>query len=131
MDDLGSKLSELLSSPDGMSKIMDVASQLGLGTNKGTESDAEKGTPSLPAASEGGEVPANLDVNLLMNMQRALSSMNKNDKNTELLRALKPHFSSERRGKVDEALRILQLVNMLPMLQESGLFGSLLGGDKK
>ena len=49
------------------------------------------------------------------------SSMHADDKNTELLRALKPHFSEERAKKVDDAVRILQLIRLLPLVRESGL----------
>ena len=46
---------------------------------------------------------------------------------TALLRALRPLLKEERRHKVDEAVRILHLINLLPLLQQSGLLNHLLG----
>lgn len=72
----------------------------------------------------------NIDINMIMNIQKAMSAFSKSNKNVDLLRSLKPHFSEDRRKKVDDAIKIMQLLNMLPMLKESGLFG-FLGGDKE
>jgi len=52
-------------------------------------------------------------------------SMNVNDKNTQLLLALKPHFGEKRQAKVDQAISMMRLFSMLPMLQESGIFAGL------
>ena len=48
-----------------------------------------------------------------------------NDKNTQLLLALKPHFSERRRQKVDQAISMMRLMAMLPALKESGIFAGL------
>ena len=37
--------------------------------------------------------------------------------------ALKPHLSEERSKKVDDAVKIMQLIKLLPLIKESGLFG--------
>ncbi len=71
-----------------------------------------------------------LNMNTLLLLQQALSAMGGSDKNTSLLYALKPYFSEERAKKVDDAVRVLQLVRLLPLIKESGLFGFLGGGDK-
>ena len=52
------------------------------------------------------------------------------DKNVQLLRALKPHMSAARQSRVDEAIRLCQLLALLPVLRDSGLLHSLLGGDR-
>lgn len=53
------------------------------------------------------------------------------DKNVQLLRALKPHMSPSRQNRVDEAIRLLQLFALLPALRDSGLLAGLLGGDRR
>jgi len=70
----------------------------------------------------------NLDIGKLLKVQKLLSQR-KDDSSTALLRALKPHLSEENRKKVDEAVRIMELLDLLPLIKESGLLGSLLGGD--
>lgn len=59
----------------------------------------------------------------------AVSAFNQEDRNTELLRALKPHFSQERAKKVDDAIKILQLIRLLPLVKDLGILPSLRGGD--
>lgn len=48
-----------------------------------------------------------------------------NDKNVQLLRALQPHISESRAGRIDDAVRIMQLISAWPALRDSGLLGSL------
>ena len=56
-----------------------------------------------------------------------MKKQNKDDDNTRLLIALKPHLSDERRKKVDKAISLLKIVKFLPILKENG-FESLFGG---
>lgn len=69
------------------------------------------------------------DVGTMMKIQKAMSAFSASNKNVELLKALKPHFGEDRQKKVDDAIKVMQLINMLPLLKESGLFG-VLGNDK-
>ena len=54
--------------------------------------------------------------------------MNQEDDSTRLLYALRPLLGAERQKKVDEALKILQMMRLLPLLKESGVFSGLLSG---
>lgn len=54
-----------------------------------------------------------------------LGTFNQSDKNVDLLRSLKPHFSPARAGRIDDAVRIMQLMRAWPALRDSGLLGSL------
>ncbi len=135
MDDLTSKISQILGSPEGMAQLRSVAAALGLGGDSDSEEEvkaAKQEESSFSSQDTGGlgDLLSNLDIGMLMKAQQAFSSMGKNDKNTELLRALKPHFHEERSKRVDEAIRIMQLIQLLPFLKESGLFEKLLGGDR-
>jgi len=49
-----------------------------------------------------------------------------NDARTSLLLALKPHLSEAKQEKVDTAIKILRLLDLLPILKESGVLGKLL-----
>lgn len=57
-----------------------------------------------------------------------LGQINREDESTRLLHALRPLLGAERQKKVDEALRILQMMRLLPLLKESGVFSGLLSG---
>ncbi len=99
-----------------MSSIMSLLGGLGGGANNATNSvngnDTANGMP-------------NIDINMIMKIQQIFSSMNVSDKNSQLLVALKPHFSEQRSKKVDQAISMMRLFSMMPMLKESGIFAGL------
>jgi hypothetical protein len=74
--------------------------------------------------SENTAMPG-IDMNTVLKLQQVFQSINVNDKNTQLLLALKPHFSERRRQKVDQAISMMRLMAMLPALKESGIFAGL------
>lgn len=77
-----------------------------------------------PGGAADSGMPA-IDMNMILKLQQVFKSMNVNDKNTQLLMALKPHFGEKRRGKVDQAISMMRLFSMLPALKESGIFAGL------
>jgi len=89
--------------------------------------DQKSNGPSLNAADALKGMLPGMDISTLIKVQRALSSVDNNDKNVQLLRALKPHLAKQREGRIEEAMRIMQLIHILPLLKESGLFG----GEKR
>lgn len=185
MEDLASKLTQILNSKEGQEQLRNIQSMLGMNADAPPSTPSEGGqaqngggqggfdlsalnailsnlnasaqtptdgaaTPQPPAAgggmpdlsglaaafssnsgnggpsSAGAENPlAGVDINMLMKLQQVFQSMNVNDKNTQLLLALKPHFSERRRARVDQAISMMRLFSMLPMLKESGLFAGL------
>jgi len=55
-----------------------------------------------------------------------MSSMNANKDNVRLLLAMKEHLQTEERiKKVDDAIKVMQVIQFLPLLKETGLFGGL------
>ncbi len=64
------------------------------------------------------------DPQILFKLQSALSLLREEDNNTALLRALRPLLSEERQKKVDDAIKIMQLIRLLPLVKELGLFSS-------
>ena len=119
MEDMAGKISELLSDPEGMSKIMAVAESL-------FKSDDAKTppTPETEAPSGGFSLPDGLDFSKIMSIMSVFNSQ-QNDRRSELLLALKPHLSLERREKVDKAVKLLKIVSLLPVLKEQGLLDLL------
>jgi len=74
----------------------------------------------------GGVTPEML--NMVTRIAPLLSKVNQEDDSTRLLQALRPLLSETRRKKVDEAMKILQMMRLLPLLKESGIFSGLLSG---
>lgn len=81
--------------------------------------------PSDEETEEGGGLFDGIDIDALLKLGELFSQMNKPDKNTQLLLALKPHLRPENRQKVDGALKLMKIINILPILKESGLLGGL------
>lgn len=152
MSDLSEQLAAILSNPEAQKNIQSLLSSFGGGNTESNAPPKEApsvnsilgnlfgggnmGANAPPKeASSGNSILGNLfggnpfggndgpglDVDALMKIQKVLSSMNQDDKDINLLRALRPHLREP--GRVDEAIRILQLISVLPALGESGLFG--------
>ena len=113
MDDIANKITEILNDKDSFEKISQMASTFMNGNNYQEEA---KENNQLTDFSFDPTQMGNI-----MKMMNVLKSNNKDDKNTKLLLALKPHLSIERGKKIDKAISILKIVKMIPLLKECGL----------
>ena len=132
--DLGAMISQLLADPQRMQQLGQMAASLGLGApaqSSSNESASCGGLPDLSAVLGAAprETKPAIDPSLLLKLQGAMQSLSQPSPGVELLRALRPLLSEKRAKKVDDAVRIMQLVQLLPPLKESGLFR--LGGDSQ
>ena len=108
-DELSKKLDDLLNSPDGMEKIQTMMATLGISPevlNSATEPE-----PSPPAVPE---------LDGLLKLMPLLSQMGKDDQNTTLLKALRPYLHGDREKRLDDSVRMMQLLKFLPLLQKGG-----------
>lgn len=89
---------------------------------------------SPPSNLTGGvtpEITGGVTPEMLQTVTRLaplLGQVNREDDSTRLLRALRPLLSDHRQKKLDEAIKILQMMRLLPLLKDSGLFSGLLSG---
>lgn len=114
--DIGSILSSL--SPDDIENIKSIASRL-LGS-KGEENappQQAKGATAIPDISALG-MP---DLSQLSALVPVLQAFNKPDERLEFINALKPLLSSQKQQKADEAMKLVRLVSVLPLLRERGI----------
>lgn len=107
MDDISEKLSALLSDPEGMNRIKSMAENL-LGTRE--EAHAPKNDE------------LDIDIGALTGILKKMKGGGTNDPRINLLQALRPNLSAERRERVDGAIKILKLIELAPMLKDMGLF---------
>lgn len=71
-------------------------------------------------SADGGMDDMGVDPQLLRKVMRAMQAMQSGrDDRSALIRALKPYLSAPRQKKADEAMQILRLIDILPMLQQS------------
>lgn len=110
MDDLSEKLAGLLNDPDTMERVRQMAENL-LGDNN---SAAEQTAPSITDMLPGEELGT------IMSIIGQLKNTG-NDSRTQLLTALKPHLSEPKREKVDTAIKILRLLELLPLIKDTGI----------
>ncbi len=111
MDDLSEKLAGLLNDPDTMNRVRQMAENL-LG-------EPEQPKPASPIEDIGGMLGAG-ELQTIMQIISRLKSGG-NDPRTQLLTALKPHLSEPRQEKVDTAIKILKMLEILPLMKDSGL----------
>ena len=83
---------------------------------------------TLQSSPSGANAPA-ISMDTILKIQRTMQALSRSNPNIDLLRAMRPLLSPRRARKVDDAIRIMQLIQLLPALKESGLFA--LGGDSQ
>ena len=114
MDDLNQKLAQILNNPESMNRVREMAESI--------LSEKDKAEPI------DNSVFGNIGTDELSGIMSVVSKLNQSqdDARTNLLAALKPHLSEPKRDKVDTAIKILRLLDLLPILKESGVLGKLL-----
>lgn len=82
----------------------------------------QSGTQTAPGDGTGG-----LDFAALASLASSLKGFTADDENIRFILALKPLLSPKKQARADGAVKILRLLNMLPLIKQSGLLGELLG----
>jgi hypothetical protein len=101
MDNIGDILSSL--SDDDMKALGDAARSL-LGS----------------AEQEGGGQGFSLDPTAMAKIAQIMSAMNRRDNRCDLIAALRPLLSEPRRRRADDAMQLIKLIDLLPMIEELG-----------
>lgn len=127
MDDLTQKLQSLLSDPESMRNLRELAAML---REPEPAADAPQTvcatqTDDIPQAEHADDVPP-MDFAKLLAVGQALSAVQQ-DETADLILALKPHLSAERAKRADQAVRLLKLYAVAGILRENGVLNDLLG----
>lgn len=114
-------LQELLSSisDEDMAKIKSVADSI-MNGNGQSVAGTQNNNSNSNSSQSGFSLP--FDMGTMGKIMSLMGQMSKEDHRTRLICDLKPLLSEERRQKADEAIKFLQLMDMLPLLK--GLFGN-------
>ena len=120
MNELTEKLMELLSNSESMEKIKNLSNVITEFKKDPEESQkVSADSEEEAAAKEAAPIEA---IQAIMQLMPLLSSVNKEDDNTRLLMALRPHLSENRRAKLDKSIKMLQMLKLLPILKSQGIF---------
>ncbi len=109
MIDIENLLSSI--SDEDMEKIKGIAETL-------TEKDISQQLQETKKSEPLPNLP--IDMNMMQKIMGVMRQANKEDYRTRLIEDLKPMLSKERKQKADEAVKFLQLMEVLPLLK--GLF---------
>lgn len=94
----------------------DLSALAGLFSQGAAQSSAPNPPPNSPQGQSG------FDLGSLGSIANLLGKFNQtDDKRCQLITALKPLLSPERQQRADEALRIIKLMDILPLIRDSGL----------
>lgn len=108
------ELQDLLSSisEEDMKKISNIARSI--------MSDNSKSESNEQPKNQSNQLP--FDDNTVNKILSVMGKINKEDNRTRLISDLKPLLSAERQKKADDAIKFLQMIDMLPLLR--GMFGN-------
>lgn len=106
MIDIENLLSSI--SDEDMAKIKDIADSL-MGKEDSKQQETPKKVETMPNIPIDGE--------MMKKIMGLMGQFNKEDYRTRLIQDLKPMLSDERKQKADEAVKFLQLMEILPLLR--------------
>lgn len=118
MEDLSRKIGELLSDPSTLEQIKGLTGLLGQ-SDFNNQKTVDTSCP-VPSQPKNDFMNPEL-LGTVMKIAPLLQSINKDDDSTRLLRALKPFMSEEKCKKIDEAIKMLGLFKMLPLMKSVGV----------
>ena len=120
MAEFDDKLNSILSNPDAMAQIMQLAQSLSGGTGGNNAANAPPPPPSQPGGSSPGwghplsALAGGLDPQLLLRFLPLIQELGgARDSNArQLLYALRPYLKPERQEKVERALQLARLFHL-------------------
>lgn len=123
MDDLMGKFHEILSDEESMKQISELA-QMFSSSDSSDAKNNEAPESGNAGGKQSGGIPGfdmgDFDFTKILKVQEIMQKAS-NDKNAELLLALKPLLREERQAKVDKAVKMLKLFAVWTVLKDSGL----------
>lgn len=109
MDDITQKIQSLLNDEESMRQIQELAAMF------------SSGDTSAPAQESPSD---SLGINPAAIMQ-LIGAMSVQDKNCELLLALREHLSPEKQQKIDKAVKLMKLYNIFIAMRENGMLDDM------
>lgn len=115
------RITDILKDEESLRQLSELADMLKSG--EFAENSAETNCNTEESADSAGFMP---DMNMMLKITSLAGAMNGQDKNTELLMALRPHLSPESQQRLDKAVKILKLITVYETAKESGILNNLI-----
>ncbi|SEH60926.1 hypothetical protein SAMN02910265_01704 [Ruminococcus flavefaciens] len=115
MDDLMSRINELLSDEESVRQLSELAQMM----NSETTEDAD----NKHTEETNGDQP---DLSSIIKLTGIINAASQQDKNADLLLALKPHLGAEKQKRVDKAIKLLKLLAIWNIAKDSGILQELI-----
>ena len=118
MSDFEEKLNAILSNPEAMGQVMQLAQSLDLSGGNAGAPPPQAQPPAPPTESSPLSVPGDLlggiDPGMIRKLLPLLGELQTggNDQRLQLLYALRPFLKPERQDKVEQALRAAKMIHM-------------------
>lgn len=115
MAELDEKLNTLLSDPNSMAQIMQMAQQLSVTMGGGTDNAPPAQQPPPPPAAPPAALPplGGLDPQVLARFLPLLQEYSRSNSQTmQLLYALRPFLKESKRDKVERAARLARFIHL-------------------
>ena len=115
MEDLTGKIQALLSDPESMQQLSELAAMFQGG-------DAPQAAAPVPAACGA----SGFDPSMLLKISELMQTQQQPDRNTTLLLAIKPYLGERRQLRTDKAVKLLRLYSMWKAARQSGMLNDLI-----
>ena len=128
MDDIMNKLGEILSDPESVKQITELAQMFMSETtdNKNSSPENSENSDDKNDSESSGGLFSGIDLSSIMKIQEIMGAVSGKDKNSELLLALKPHLSPEKQKKADKAIKLIKLLTIWNFIKDSGILKDFL-----
>lgn len=123
--EMAEQIAQILGDENAMNKIKQLAD--GLSTNDISGLAGMLGGAASGQQASGSEIGSLVPL-MLSAVGGGGGGKSGSDPNVELIRALKPFLSPKRKKRANQAVKIMKLLEMLPLLQQSGMLSNLMGG---
>lgn len=117
------KIQEVLSDEESMKQLSELAASLF--PSSGNEENEEENSCEDQSNNEDSDSGMDFDFSKILMIGQVMSSLS-NDKNADLLLALRPLLKEEKQERVDKAVKMLKLFAVWSVLKESGILSDFI-----
>lgn len=110
MDNLEQRLNSILSDPESLSTLSQIAESFLAGSNNSEDKSEE--------FKEAGSGSPDIDLAAFARLSGILGNISDDNEESRLLLALKPYLKDKRKEKVDETVKLMKLIKLAPLLKE-------------